>query len=68
MMKHFNSITVEEAKERYEVFLMNDLNDQYIAIFSERSEKQDPLTTSATQAFQVKIKKALSRENINLKG
>ena len=47
---------------------MNDLNDQYIAIFSERSENQDPLTTSATQAFQVKIKKALSRENINLKG
>lgn len=68
MMKHFNLITVEETKERYEVFLMNDFNDQYIAIFSESSKNQDPLTTLATQAFQVKIKKALSRENINLKG
>lgn len=59
MTKHFNSITVEETKERYVVFLMNVLNDQYIAIFSERSENQDPLTASATQALQVKIKKEL---------
>ena len=50
---------MEETKERYVVFLMNVLNDQYIAIFSERSENQDPLTASATQALQVKIKKEL---------
>ena len=30
MTKHFNSIKVEDTKERYEVFFMNDLNKQYI--------------------------------------
>ena len=50
--KHLKSICLliqEEIIERNEVFLTNDLSDQYIAIHSERSGEQDPLTTSTTQ-------------------
>ena len=37
-----------------EVFLMNDLNDQYIAIVSELSGEQDPSATSTAKALETK--------------
>lgn len=37
-----------------EVFLMNDLNDQYIAILSELSGEQDPSATSTAKALETK--------------
>ena len=58
--KHLKSIChliQEEIIERNEVFLTNDLSDQYIAIHSECSGEQDPLTISTTQALEAKIKK-----------
>ena len=36
---------------------MNDLNDQYITILSERSGEQDPSIKSTTQTLEAKIEK-----------
>ena len=36
---------------------MSDLNGLYIAILSERSEEQDPSTTSTTLPLETKIRK-----------
>ena len=44
-----------------EVFLMNDLNDQYIAILSELSGEQDPSATSTAKVLETNIQKSKSK-------
>ena len=40
----------------HKIYIMNDLNDQYVAILSDLSAEQDCSPTSTTQSLETKIK------------
>ena len=54
--KSLSRIIEEEIINKEEIYIMNDLNDQYVAILSDLSAEQDCSPTSTTQSLETKIK------------
>ena len=54
--KSVSRVIEEEIINKEETYIMNDLNDQYVVIFSDLSAEQDCSITSTTQPLETKIK------------